>query len=87
VQGVFTRDGYRFKSKKALREALAESMENVVLEATSLNASNEFDGRVSDAPNGRYYIAGPDPHNKRHWYATIDVSGHVDAGTRKAVMV
>lgn len=75
MQGVFTSKGGRFASKKALREALAAG-ENVSLEATSL-FGNEYGGYISDAPDGDYFIVGPDPYTKRSWYAHINIKGAV----------
>jgi hypothetical protein len=75
TQGVFTAKGGRFPSKKALREAVAAG-ENVSLEATSL-FGNEYGGRISEAPEGDYFVVGPDPHNKRVWYAQITIKKSV----------
>jgi hypothetical protein len=71
MQGVFTGTGGRFKTKKSLKEAVANG-DQVVLEATSF-FGNEYDGSLADAPDGRYDVVGPDPHVARNWYANIDV--------------
>jgi hypothetical protein len=73
MQGVFN-DGFgRFKTKKALKEAVAEGR-SVILEATSA-FGNEYGGDVADAPDGRYAVVGPDPYTARNWYATIAKQG------------
>ncbi len=68
MQGVFDNYGARFKTKKALKENVL----NAILEATSF-FGNEYDGPVKEAPDGRYFVVGPDPYTKRSWYATITV--------------
>ena len=77
MQGVFTAEGNRFPTKKSLREELAEGG-TAYLEATSF-FGNEYDGPVNGAPNGTYYVVGPDPHTSRKWYAQLVVTG---AGAR-----
>lgn len=72
TQGVFV-NGQRPKSKKAIREALANG-DRVSLEATSI-FGNEYDGPVENAPDGRYTIVGPDPYSKRNFFGTITVTG------------
>jgi hypothetical protein len=57
-------------TKKALREAVTASPEDVFVEETSV-FGNEFEGWLSDAPEGHYHIVGPDPQRKRSWFATI----------------
>jgi hypothetical protein len=69
MQGVFP----RFKSKKMLREAIAAGSP-VQLEATSV-FGNEYDGDLESAPDGDYYVVGPDPHTNRKWYAKIAKNG------------
>jgi hypothetical protein len=69
MQGVFP----RFKSKKLLREAVAAGSP-VQLEATSM-FGNEYDGDLEHAPDGAYYVVGPDPYRDRKWYATVTVRG------------
>lgn len=71
MQGIFL--GFsRPKSKKAVREAVAAG-QPVYLEATSL-FGDEYDGSVYDAPNGTYYIVGPDPYTKRNFYGKVIVT-------------
>jgi hypothetical protein len=71
MQGVFV-NGQRPASKKAVREAIAANPEVVVLEATSF-FGNEYDGPVSEAPDGRYDIVGPDPYTKRNFFGNVIV--------------
>ena len=72
MQGVWI-NGTRPKSKKAIKEALIAGDE-VALEATSV-FGNEYDGLVTDAPNGDYTFVGPDPYTKRNFYGTLTVRG------------
>jgi hypothetical protein len=60
----------RPKTKKALKEAIDSDPDSVYLQATSV-FGNEYDGGVTDAPNGTYYVVGPDPYNSRKWYAQV----------------
>jgi hypothetical protein len=71
-QGVFV-GGRRPKSKKMVREAVAAG-EPVRLEATSI-MGNEYDGLVSEAPDGRYHFVGPDVYTDRRFYGTVTVKG------------
>ncbi len=68
MQGIFI-NGYRPKSKKAVREA---DPSTVRLEATSL-FGNEYDGLLSEAPDGRYTFVGPDPYTSRKFYGTATI--------------
>jgi len=72
MQGVWI-NGSRPKSKKAIKEALLAGDE-VSLEATSV-FGNEYDGLVTDAPDGNYTIVGPDPYTKRNFYGNVTVRG------------
>lgn len=78
MQGVWN-GGLRFPTKKSLREAVEGGAGGVQLEATSF-FGDEYDGYLLDAPAGTYTVVGPDPHTKRNWYATIEVSHPVDGG-------
>lgn len=69
MQGVYNQVGQRFRTKKALREAVTND-EYVLLEATSL-FGDEYTGPLGAAPDGDYFIAGPDPYRDRRWYAHI----------------
>jgi hypothetical protein len=70
TQGVFV-NGLRPKSKKAIKEALANGDE-VSLEATSV-FGNEYDGDVRTAPDGAYTFVGPDPYRARNFYGNFEV--------------
>lgn len=71
MQGVWIH-GERPRSKKQIREQLAEEPKSIYLEATSV-FGNEFGGRVTDAPDGEHHIVDPDPHRKRSFYGTFTV--------------
>jgi hypothetical protein len=60
----------RPRTKSLLREAVKASPGDVYLEETSV-FGNEFEGWLSEAPEGRYAVVGPDPRRKRSWFATI----------------
>jgi hypothetical protein len=76
MQGAFsnTYPARRFKTKKAFREQIAADPTLVILEATSLHG-NEYGGILSDAPDGNYYVVGPDPYTARNWYAQVTIRG------------
>jgi hypothetical protein len=78
MQGIFI-NGQRPASKKAIKEAVVAGG-RVRIEATSM-FGNEYDGDVSQAPDGKYTFVGPDPYTKRNFYGTITVKG----GTAKVV--
>lgn len=69
MQGIFV-NGTRPKSKKAVKEAVSSFPNTVRLERTSV-FGNEYDGPISDAPDGTYTFVGPDPYNSRKFYGTI----------------
>lgn len=74
MQGIFISPGYdRPKSKKAIREAVAANPRSVSIEATSM-FGNEYDGPITEAPDGRYTFVGPCPHTARKFYGTLTVS-------------
>lgn len=68
-----TRRRRRPKSKKEIREIVADKPFMVEVEATSWHG-NEWGGNLSDAPNGTYVFCGPDPHTDRRFYGTITVT-------------
>ena len=74
MQGVYV-NGARPKSKKAVKEAVAAGG-RVSLEGTSM-MGNDYDGPVSEAPDGSYHFVGPDPYRARNFYGTITVKGGV----------
>jgi hypothetical protein len=74
IQGVYV-NGKRPASKKAIKEAVANLSENRIrLEATSL-FGDEYDGSITDAPDGMYTIVGPDPYTSRKFYGNFKKSG------------
>lgn len=74
TQGIFV-NGFRPKSKKEVKEAHAAGA-IVSLEATSV-FGNEYDGPITDAPDGTYTFVGPDPYTKRSFYGNITKKGNV----------
>jgi hypothetical protein len=71
TQGIWV-EGQRPKSKKAVKEAVAAGL-HVSLEATSF-FGNEYDGPVTSAPSGTYFIVGPDPQRARNFFGQIIVN-------------
>jgi hypothetical protein len=61
-------DGRNFKSKKALREALAA---NQVVRMTDTSAFSNKGTVEPDALSPIDVIVGPDPYNDRRWFANI----------------
>jgi hypothetical protein len=57
-------------TKKALREAVKADPRSVYLQETS-HFENEYEGWLSDAPEGRYEVVGPEPARSRDWFAAI----------------
>lgn len=71
MQGVFI-GARRPKSKKELKEAVAENPAKVALEATSW-FGDEPHGRLTEIPPGNYFFVGPDPYSSRKFYGEIQV--------------
>lgn len=70
MQGVYV-NGERPKTKRAMREAIADAPHTVRIEATSW-FGDEYDGSIVNMPCGTtVYFVGPDPHTKRSWYGSI----------------
>lgn len=67
AHGIFI-DGRRPKSKKQLKEAVAENPASVRFENTSMHGGS--DHGVDDAPDGLTFV-GPDPYTKRNFYGSI----------------
>lgn len=63
----------RPKSKKELQFALQEDPAEIYLEATSI-FGDEYSGELVTAPFRNYHIVGPDPAQKRSWFAEISWS-------------
>lgn len=70
-QGIFI-NGRRPKSKKEVKEALAQNPGSVRLERTAW-IGDEYDGPVIDAPEGLHHFVGPDPYTSRKFYGTVEV--------------
>ena len=75
MQGIFV-NYQRAKTKKALKEAIANNLSSVTLEATSV-FGNEYNGSLESAPDDTFTIVGPDPYRDRKWYVTIKKSGSI----------
>jgi hypothetical protein len=75
MQGVYDHLGRRFRTKKALREAVALAASPVYLQATSLFGDEAEGNLFQDVPNGCFSVVGPDPYHDRRWYATITKRG------------
>lgn len=73
MQGIFI-DGRRPTSKKQIKEQVAHYPQFVSVEATSL-FGNEYDGPITDAPDGAIHFVGPDPYTSRRFYGTIEKCG------------
>ena len=63
---LFVRPG----SKKELKLSVEKEPENVILEATSA-FDNEFSGSLLEIPLGEYSVVGPEPSEKRTWFASV----------------
>jgi hypothetical protein len=78
MQGIYV-DYERPKSKKAVKEAIADDPARVYIEATSL-FGNEYNGPLPGLKdfNGDRTVSfvGPDPYTKRNFYGTITVSAN-----------
>jgi hypothetical protein len=80
MQGLFVRSEthgwHRPASKREVVQALASSLNNVRVEATSF-FGNEPEGRVIDlmdsAPH-KIAVVGPDPHKRRNFYGTLNIT-------------
>lgn len=58
-------------TKAALKQALKENPQGVVLYATSSMGSQFNDTADKLPPNTDFIVVGPDPYNKRDWYANV----------------
>jgi hypothetical protein len=74
MQGLYI-DTRRPKSKKEVREMLANDPKRVSLEATSW-FGNEYQGDVRGMPEGvEILFVGPNPHSDRRFYGGITRKG------------
>lgn len=61
----------RPRTKKELKEAIADDPEKVHLYSTN-NTTQGWSGYASALPEDVHFlVVGPDPYNKRNWYATV----------------
>ena len=70
-------DGVAPKTKKALREAMQADPASVTFYATSMfDSGAQYSG--DDLPAGKKLsVVGPNPYEKRSWYATVTSAGKV----------
>lgn len=61
------------KTKKELKKLASTDSENLFLQATAAEFT-EYEGALLNAPRDDYFVVGPDPRNKRAWFATISWS-------------
>jgi len=74
--GASDRDGKRIKTKKALKESLAQDPMSVLFDGTSNMGPQAFAtyGSIAHLPAGDVLsVVGPDPYTKRTWYARVEV--------------
>jgi len=67
-------DGVRPKTKKALREAVADdpNMTRVHFDATSVfDTQARYSAQHTVATDDVLVVVGPDPYNNRKWYANV----------------
>jgi hypothetical protein len=75
--GAKNRAGERFKTKRALREALEDAPSEVLFDPTSWHSgSAQIDICADSIPRGlRLVVVGPDPYSHRQWYAQVSQLG------------
>lgn len=74
--GAKTREGRRFKTKAALRRALDDAPSEVLFDITELRDAPPEDICGDSIPTGmRLVVVGPDPYNRRVWYANVAQHG------------
>lgn len=63
------------QTKTALKTALKNNPREVMLYSTSM-FSPGYSGPADQLPEGMTFtVVGPDPHNKRDWYANVKRNG------------
>jgi len=67
-------NGVRPKTKKALKEALTNAPETVTFDKTAHGDSGTLTVDDVLASTDALSIAGPDPFNKRSWFAAVTAS-------------
>lgn len=70
--GAHDREGRRYRTKRALREALDSAPSEVIFYSTEHNTSALPEYRADSIPTGvRLEVVGPDPYKRRLWYANV----------------
>lgn len=70
--------GQRFKTKKALKEAVKTDASIVKFDRTTLELFGSGDLFCDEIPEGaKLSVVGPDPFSDRRWYATVERRGDV----------
>lgn len=69
-------NGTRPKTKKALKEAMANDPSHVRFDSTSMFDNLHCTG-VGIPEGTTLSVVGPDPYTKRSWYATVTDKGKV----------
>lgn len=72
--GAQDRDGNRFKSKNALKKAIANNPSEVMFDITDMFHEGLASPLCADSlPEGvAVQVAGPDPYTKRSWFARVE---------------
>lgn len=71
--GALSRDGVRYPSKKALREALKADPSEVIFDPTSILGPITESICGDSIPQGvKLSVCGPDPYESRKWFATAE---------------
>lgn len=79
--GAIDRDGKRFKTKKAMKEAIESEFElgsRVGFDQTAMLHSAQVPEvcTLGDLPEGVILsVVGPDPYSDRRWYANVERKG------------
>lgn len=69
-------NGGEFKSKKALREFVASTPDQLVLQDTSAFSNRGVQQGIAGLTPSDV-IVGPNPWNARNWYANVNAKGRV----------
>lgn len=74
--GAQDRDGNRFPSKKALKQAIAANPSEVLFDRTDTAFHLDLDLQLcaDSLPQGVVVqVAGPDPYTARRWFARVEL--------------
>jgi hypothetical protein len=71
--------GANVPSKTALKRALRDAPQDIILYTTGQFPAQEYEVTASDLgniakPDEAWQITGPDPYTNRKWYATVTVN-------------